>query len=185
MSYCPLPEGTFPSVWDQLSFLPFLLFSPTSLLSFVEIAVSSSCLKETAIFFFFFCPQGHYLLHSSKAIGIEAAVFQGLKVLTSPSGWADVSKVNCIFGSSPFNEWMVLLCHLIDTSDRCHRWNCSRNRMARESTLAHESNGMPCFYLNPDEARSLPASQQMFCLCWHSFQDSFPFSTSFDSLLLE
>ena len=53
------------------SFLPFLLFSPTSLLSFVETAVSSSCLKETAIFFFFFALKGAIFCTAAKQLALK------------------------------------------------------------------------------------------------------------------
>lgn len=55
----------------------FLLSFPTLFShffsQFVEISLSSSCLKRWHMLFI--CSQGHYFLHSSKSVGIEVAVF--------------------------------------------------------------------------------------------------------------
>lgn len=111
-----------------------------------------------------FCPQGYWFLHSSKNSWLWSYCVHVVCMLLACLREPRMSQmyITClILHSSIFNEWMTLLCHLINISWRCHSLKYSRNWTTRVSTpktwiKQHDSLSFELWWSR------LSASQQMF-----------------------
>lgn len=136
----------------------------------MEIIVPCRCLKGTPSIFCF-PSRALFVLHSSKAVGIEVTVFMWCMhvVRNVQHYWVDLECLKCtlyvwFFAGSE--------CLLRNIPYRCHRWNYSRDRMAQHSTHWHMDQTAYLAFIWTLTSGCLHP-KRTFYLCWHSLHDSF------------